>query len=84
MERLLCPFRLIHNSEFELVPQCKQECCAWWNQEHKKCAVVMLAERFDAVTAYDGRMAVRTIEVARITYPPPTVTIGPGGLALDG
>ena len=41
---------------------CYKDKCAWWDELSQKCAVLLLAQRFDAVTSTDDRLLVDTPE----------------------
>ena len=49
---MLCPLTTVR--------LCNGE-CAWWDRVHKKCAVLLIAERIDAVTTIEGDLMVRLV-----------------------
>lgn len=39
---------------------CRPADCAWWDETGRACAVLLLAQRFDAVTTSDDELAVKS------------------------
>lgn len=55
-KRLTCPLK--QSPSRAALCYCAQDKCAWWDENSQRCAVLLLAQRFDAVTTTDDTLGV--------------------------